>query len=1030
MKTIYKKLLFLFLLLPFSILAQSTLDGVVTDSKTKQPLPGVNVNVQGASKGTSSDFDGKFKLTELKKGDKVVFSFIGYDSQTVNYSGQQTISIVLTESANQLQEVVVQVGYGTVKKKDATGAATTLTAKDFNKGAILSADQLLIGKVAGVRVTTDGGAPDSNPNIIIRGIGSISAQTSPLIVIDNVPLDNNLAAGQGNPLSLINPNDIETFTILKDASATAIYGSRASNGVILITTKKGTSGKPQYNYSTTFSFGKVDKYVDVMDGPTFANYVNSRYGATGSTPNLTYINYLGAQDPNYPNDPSKRILYNTNWQDAIYRPTTTQDHNFSVRAPIFGNVPFRASVGYNQTEGVVKTNDYSRISASIKLTPTFLNNHLKVDINAKGLSSQKNNIDAGGAIGAALNMDPTKPIYDNSPNNRFGGYYQDLLTKDPVTGAPLPFYSISGSSNPVEKLMHNYNPQSIDKLLGNIELDYKTHFLPDLHVVLNFGMETSQSKIRSIASDNSISTYGHNTADSNPLTNYVFSPGYTYQENQTRMNQTADQYLLYTKKLSGFISRFEGQVGHSFQSFVNVGDKTTYRPNNTTGLYEQYSDPLNLYYNKNTIESYFARTNFDLKDKYLFTLTFRADGSSLFAPDKRWGYFPAGGFAWKVKEESFLKDSKIVQDLKIRLGYGATGNSNITGTIAGFYPYTPNFAPVSSTGQYLPGINQVYVANPFSNQLTWEKSTTINAAIDYSLFGKGIVTGTIDAYYRKTTDLLAPVNFPTGQFLSNVYIKNAAAISNKGIETSLTVKVISSQDMNWSVSGNLTYNIGNVDSVDGTPRIQVGFIPGIGNPLTYHAPGQEPNSFWVYQQAYDTAGKPIPNVFVDRNGDGKIDEQDRYYAPVAPHWTLGFSTSFNYKNFDFNASFRGQIGGKVYNSVKYQYGWADHVTPNQSANFNNVLNIDFPFANYTGTGYIPFSDYYLESASFLRCENLTVGYKFDKLFKSTSLRLYVGANNLFILTKYSGQDPENYSGIDTNFYPRPKIYNIGLNFDF
>ncbi len=1008
--------------MPFSILAQSTLDGVVTDSKTKQPLPGVNVNVQGASKGTSSDFDGKFKLTGLKKGDKVIFSFIGYDSQTVNYSGQQTISIVLTESANQLQEVVVQVGYGTVKKKDATGAATTLTAKDFNKGAILSADQLLVGKVAGVRITSDGGAPDSNPNIIIRGLGSIGAQSSPLIVIDNVPIDNTLAAGQGNPLSLINPNDIETFTVLKDASATAIYGSRASNGVIIITTKKGTTGKPQFTYSSTFSFGKVDKLIDVMDGPTFANYVNSRFGATGTTPNATYANELGVQDPNFPSDPTKRILYNTNWQDAIYRPTTTQDHNFSARANIFGGVPFRASVGYNQTEGVVKTNDYSRITASLKLTPTFLNNHLKVDINAKGISSKKNNVDASGAIFGAVNMDPTKPIYDNSATNIFGGYYQETALNGNRN-------IIQGSYNPLAALNQRYRPESVDKLLGNVEFDYKTHFLPDLHAVVNLGIETSQSKIRELYSDNAIATYQFNQGP-DPTTNYLFNPGLNYAENQTRMNQTMDTYLLYTKKLSGFVSRFEGQVGHAYQSFVNVGDKTTFRYNSTTGIREQYSDPQNLYYNKTTLESYFARTNIDLKDKYLITLTLRADGSSLFPSDKRWGYFPAGGFAWKMKEESFLKDSKTVQDLKLRLGYGVTGNSNITGS-AGYYPYTSTFTPVSATGQYLPGVTQPYTANPFSSNLTWEKATTINAAVDFSLFGKGIVTGTIDAYLRKTTDLLMPVYFPSGQFLTTQFIQNAGAISNRGVETSLTVKVISSQDMNWSITGNLSYNIGRVDDTGSNTNITVSSLPGIGRPITYHALGEEPNSFWVYQQVYDQAGKPIPDVFVDRNGDGKIDEKDRYYVPVTPHWTLGFSTSFNYKNFDFNASFRGQIGGKVYNAIKSQFGYADHVIPNQSVSLSNVLNIDFPFTNTNlGNGYIPLSDYYLENASFLRCENLTVGYKFDKLFKSTSLRLFVGANNLFILTKYSGQDPENYSGIDNNAYPRPRIFNVGLNFEF
>ena len=1014
MKTIYKKLLFLFLLLPLSVLAQSSLSGVVVDEKSNQPLPGVNVTVQGANQSTSTDFDGKFQLNKLKSGDKILFSFIGYESKTVNYSGQKELIVSLGESANQLQEVVVQVGYGTTKKKDATGAVTTISSKDFNKGAITSADQLLVGKVAGVRITSDGGQPDSNPNIRIRGIGSINAQQNPLIVIDNVPLDDTNAAGQANPLSLVNPNDIETFTILKDATATAIYGSRASNGVIIITTKKGaSSGKPQFNYSSTFSVGKVDKKIDVMDGVTYAKYIQDNYPAL--------VSKLGIEDPN---NPGQRILYNTDWQDAIFRTAVTQDHNFSVRAPIFGSVPFRASVGYNKTEGVVRTNDYSRISAGFKVTPTFLDGHLKVDINAKGISSKKNNIDAGAAISAALNMDPTKPIYADSPDNRFVGYYQEVALNSN-------HWIKQGQTNPVAALEQRYRPETIDKFLGNVEFDYKTHFLPDLHAVVNLGIETSQSLITESYSDNALNAYEQNQG-TDPSTNYVFNPGLNYREFQTRSNKTMDAYLLYNKKLTGFITRFEGQVGHSFQSFVGSGNKNFFTPNLSTGIREAYDDPTSVYYNKTTLESYFARTNIDFKDKYLLTMTLRADASSLFAPNQRWGYFPAVGLAWKLKEESFLKNSSFVEDLKLRIGYGKTGNSNISGT-AGYYPYTANFAPVATTGQYLPGVTNVYVALPFSDRLTWEKSTTVNAAIDFSLFKSGRLSGSIDAYNRKTTDLLAPVNFPTGQFLVNVFTKNAAAITNKGVESSLTAKIITSNDMNWSVTGNLAYNVSKVDEINGNDRIEVKNVnlPGIGRPITYYAPGEEGPSYWVYQQVYDAAGKPVQNVFVDRNGDGVIDTKDRYYVGVAPHWTYGFSTTFNYKKLDFSASFRGQIGGRVYNSNLLQYGWSDHVLPQQSTNLNNVLNGDLPFTNTnTGNGYTPFSDFYLENASFLRCENVTVGYKFDHLFKSASIRLYVGANNLFLITKYSGQDPENYNGIDTNFYPRPRIYNFGINFDF
>ena len=1018
MKTIYKKLLFLFLLLPISVLAQNNLSGLVVDKKSNQPLPGVNVNVQGASKGTSTDFNGKFQLAGLKNGDIVVFSFIGYNNETVKFTGQKSISISLEENANQLQEVVVQVGYGTAKKKDATGAVTTLSSKDFNRGAVLSADQLLIGKVAGVRITNDGGQPDSTPNIRIRGIGSISGQQNPLIVIDNVPIDNTLAAGQSNPLSLINPNDIESFTILKDASATAIYGSRASNGVIIITTKKGTTGKPQFTYSSTFSFGKVDKLINVMDGSTYTKFITDTFGVS----NPEYVAKLGIPDPS--STTGGRILYNTNWQNEIYRATTTQDHNFSAKAAIFGNVPFRASIGYNKTEGIVKTSDYSRISAGFKITPTFLDGHLKVDVNAKGLSSKKNAIDVGGVISAALNMDPTKPVYGDSPDNRFAGYYQEneLINNR---------YQVQGQTNPVAALNQRYRPEAVDKFLGNIEFDYKTHFLPDLHVVVNAGMETSQSSIKEIYTDNSINTYrlDQTATATDPTTNYVFNPGLNYAERQTVMNKTLDSYLLYSKRLTGAITRFEAQAGHTYQSFVNDGNKSIFQYNTVTGVRETQvnaQNPNNRYYGKMVLESYFGRTNIDFLDKYLLTMTIRADASSLFPSDRRWGYFPAVGFAWKMKEESFLKNSSTFDDLKLRLGYGLTGNSDIRG-VSGYYPYSPLFSPGSPTGQYLPNTN-IYSANAFNPNLTWEKATTVNAGIDFSLFKSGKVSGTIDAYVRKTTDLLAPVNFPTGQFLTNVFVKNAATITNKGIEASLNVKIINSDKMNWSVNGNIAYNIGKVDEVNGATQIPAGGnLPGIGRTLTYYAIGEEPRAAWVFEQVYDSAGKPIPNVFVDRNGDGTIDDKDKYFSATTPHWTYGFSTTFNYKNFDFNASFRGQIGGRVYNSVLYQYGNIDRAKPLVTSNLNNVLN-DLPFQNTNGN--ISTSDFYLENATFLRCESVSLGYKFDKLYKGSSLRLYVGANNLFILTKYSGQDPENFNGIDTNFYPRPRVFNLGVNIDF
>jgi iron complex outermembrane receptor protein len=431
-----------------------------------------------------------------------------------------------------------------------------------------------------------------------------------------------------------------------------------------------------------------------------------------------------------------------------------------------------------------------------------------------------------------------------------------------------------------------------------------------------------------------------------------------------------------------------------------------------------------------TLESYFGRANVDLLDKYLFTFTLRADASSLFPRDRRWGYFPAAGVAWKLKEESFLKNSKVFNDLKLRLGYGVTGNSDIRNE--SYYPYTPLFSPGDPSGQYLPGVN-IYSANAFNPNLTWEVTATTNVGLDFDLFKNGVLSGSIDAYIRKTTDLLIKAPFPPGQFLTNSFTKNGADMTNKGIEVSLLGKVISSDEMNWSINGNISYNIGNLDRIEGGSRVAVesgGSLPGIGRQLSYHVVGQQPQVAWVFEQVYDNAGQPIPEAFVDRNGDGVItDEGDKYYVALIPNWTFGFGTSFNYKNFDFNASFRGQLGGNVFNAVEYQYGWNDRPRPNAGgAALNNNLNGNLAFDNTNGNTAV--SDYFIRDATFLRCESISLGYKFEKLVKSASVRLYVGANNLFLLTKYSGQDPENFNGIDANFYPRPRVFNMGVNIDF
>lgn len=1030
MKTISKKLLFLLLLLPLSVLAQSTVSGTVTDVSSGQPLPGVNVIIKGTTKGTTTDFDGKYILSNVTSGEVIEFSFVGYKTKDVTYTIQNTINVSLEEEVDNLEEVVL-IGYGSVKKKDATGSVTQVTSKEFNKGAIVSADQLLTGKAAGVRITSNGGQPDAAPNIRIRGGSSISANNNPLIVIDGIPVDNVNPAGVGNPLSLINPNDIESFTVLKDASATAIYGSRASNGVIIITTKKGSKGAPTFSYTSNFSFGQVGKKVNVMNSREFVRFIQEYHP--------TFTNLLGVADPDAPIGTTDdlatpqiegRIIYDTDWQDVIFRNSFSTDHNFSANANLGGKVPFRGSFGYTKNEGLVKTNDYERFTYSLKFTPTLLKDHLKIDFNLKGIHSLKNNIDEGGALGGAINMDPTKPVYDNSPSNIFGGYYQDLLLNGNRN-------ILNGQANPLALLEQQSNPQKNQRLLTNVEFDYKMHFLPELRAVVNLGLDASQSLIRQNFGYNSIATYRFNQG-TNPNTNYVFNPGLNYFEKQRITNTTMDAYLAYGKRMeNSVITNIDIQGGYSYQNFKNDGYSDRFRYNLDTGLREpeiNEQNPTNRYYNVLNLQSYFGRMNLDLVNKYLFTFSLRADGSSLFREENRWGYFPAAAVAWKVKEESFLRDSSTVNDLKIRLGWGKTGQQDITG-IVGYYPSIPLFGVGSNASQYLPGSN-LYSAIPFNSDLTWEKTTSYNIGLDFDLFKNSFLTGSLDFYSRETSDLLARVDLPPGQGLTNAFVKNVGNTDSKGFELNLGLKLLKTENTSLEFNSNMAYNFSEVTSLEDVQSIQAGEsrLPvQTGLFLANHAVGQQPYSAWVFRQLYDDSGNPIVGAYVDRNGDGQITNADRYYKALRPNWTFGFGFNFNYKNWDLSSSFRGQIGGQVYNSRKLTSGWVDKALPVNNNSLSNVLDFysgeaDDNFININGN--IPLSDYFLEDATFLRCENIILGYRFNKFYKSTSLRIYGALNNPFIITKYTGQDPENFNSIDNNFYPRPRVYTVGLSFDF
>lgn len=937
-------------------------------------------------------------------------------------------------------EQVVLIGYGKQKKSDLTGSITSVTEKDFNKGAMVSADQLIMGKAAGVRITNTGGNPNAAPNIVIRGGGSLSASNQPLIVIDGVPIAIDNPAGISNPLLLVNPNDIESFSILKDASATAIYGSRASAGVIIITTKKGTSGKPKFSYNANVSLGEVYKNMNVMSSDEFVRFVTEnlpndawKLGVGGSAPvrddngNITSPAVMGK-------------IYNTDWQKEVLRNSLSTDHTFSASASLPDGTPIRASLGYNRTEGVVKMNDLDRYTASIKITPTFFDKHLKIDINSKSIWVKQNAIDEGSVLGAAIAMDPTKPVYavDDSPaSTRFGGYYQYLSPEtNPTTGEVLRYLK-AGSNNPVADLFQRSKPQSTSRYLNNIEFDYKTHFLPDLRAVVNLGYDYSVTKLRESFAYNSISQY-NTYSPLRPFPNdYFFYNGFETGEDQTMKNKLLDAYLVYNKvSTDSFISNFLIQGGYSYQDFVNDGNKIRTRLKENTQDLEYFTDINSVYYNRYNLQSFFGRSNIDILDKYLFTVTFRADGSSLFQGlNKTWGYFPAVGFAWKASSEEWIKNLNLFSELKVRAGWGLTGQQNIQ-NVVGYYPSRPLFIVGSTVGQYLGGLN-TYTAAPFNNELTWEKAETYNVGIDFSSKNRRI-TGTVEYYNRRMTDLLARVTYPAGQFLTNTFVKNTGEMVSKGFEGSLTITPVKTMDFTWDVNGNIAYNDSKVDNLEGQKSVsalQDQSLPsGTGAVIRQHFVGYQPAAAYVYQQVYDQNGNPLQNVFVDRNGDGIINDSDRYILEIIPRTTFGFGTNLSYKNWDLSASFHGQIGGMVHNSRKLSQGFIEQAATSDGLALNNLVNF------YDGMSSLNFiarpndqmqlSDYFYEDASFLRCDNITLGYRFNKLLGFNSVRIYGTVNNAFIVTKYTGQDPETPSTFDNNIYPRPRIYTFGFNLNF
>ena len=983
---------FLFALLTLSVTAQErSITGKVTDATTNESLIGVTVLIEGTFTGAVTDIDGKFTI-KASPATKLVFSFVGYQTQVIAVGQQTMVNVALKTETKGLDEVVV-IGYGTVKKSDATGAVSTVSSKDFNKGGITSPQDLIVGKSAGTVITSNSGAPGSGSTIRIRGGSSMSASNDPLIIIDGFPVSNSGISGLANPLSTINPNDIETFTVLKDASATAIYGSRASNGVILITTKKGTIGKPmQVDYNGMVSVNTVNKYLDVLSGDEFRalSLDLARKSAVGLS--MGALTRLGSA--------------NTNWQKEIFRTAITHDHNLSLSGGM-KSMPYRISLGYTGQDGILKTTDMKRTTAAVGLDPRFFDDHLKVTINLKGSYTTQNFGDAG-AVGSAVAFDPTQPVRNG--NTKFGGYFtwvnlSDVLSDGSMNpnGSPNPI----GVANPVALLNQTDNTAIVQRSLGNAQFDYKFHFLPELRANMNVGYDYFTTKGHNYATDNSAFTYRSGIGRLNDYT-------------QAGKSQLFDFYLNYVKDLKSINSKIDATAGYSWQHFYKDGKNLTRNGDGT-----QVSDNSS-FINENYLVSFFGRVNYTFMDRYLLTVTLRDDGSSRFSKKNRWGLFPAAAFAWKIKDESFLKDVSAVSDLKLRLGYGITGQQDIGND----YPYLPVYRASTSTAQYQFG-NAFYTTlrpNPYDANIKWEETTTYNVGLDYGFLNNRI-TGSIDVYDRTTKDLLNFIPIAAGSNFSNFLTTNVGNLENKGAEISVNARIVEKKDWNWSLGFNAAYNENKITKLTKTDDpnytgVDVGGIGGgVGNFIQNQRVGFPSNSFFVFQQVYGSNGMPIEGLYVDRTGSGGTVTSNNlnkyHYKKPAPDYTVGINSRISYKNIDFSFSGRSNIGNYVYNNVAS--GALYSTVYNQSGFYNNLPR-QVNNAKFTNTQY--FSDFYVENASFFKMDNMSLGYNFVKSFKA---RISFTVQNAFTITKYKGLDPEVDGGIDNNFYPRPRVFVLGVN---
>jgi TonB-linked SusC/RagA family outer membrane protein len=977
----------LFMLLVVSALVAGAQERVVTGKVTAaddgQPIPGANILVKGTSTGTSTNADGEFSIA-VGSNAVLVVSYIGYATQEVTVGDQTVVTINLQTDITSLADIVV-VGYGEVQKKDATGAVVAISNKDFNKGVLMSPQDLLVGKIAGVSVITNGGAPGSGSQIRIRGGASLTANNDPLIVIDGFPVDATDPGGISNPLSSLNPNDIETFTVLKDASATAIYGSRASNGVIIITTKKGRSGNVQWNYNGNASVSSAVKFLDVLSANEYRALVNDLEadGTYGITPTAKAL--LGNA--------------NTDWQKEIFRTAFSHDHNISAAGSL-KNIPYRVSYGYTDQQGILKTTSMNRHSLNINVNPTLLNGDLKLNLSAKG-SYATSNFGDEGAIGNAIAFDPTQPVRDG--NDTYGGYFSWLSKGTPQI--------TNGNSNPVAMLEQTDNQGTNKRFIGNAQIEYKLPFLKELKAVLNLGLDVS-------------STEGYNRA---PLeAGFIHSTGTLTGRNNTytgkNQSELLDFYFNYVKELG--IHKFDVTAGYGWQHFYRTRDT---RNENEIQTVDPPATP-----SENYLVSFFGRLNYTLNKKYLVTATLRNDGTSRVAPENRWGLFPSVALAWRMKDENFLSSVSAISELKLRAGYGVTGQQDVAGQ---YYPYLAVYRASNTLAQYQLG-NAFYTTlrpEAYDGNIKWEETTTYNVGVDFGVLNDKL-SGSIELFQKNTKDLLNNIGIPNGVNFSNFLTTNVGSMENQGIEVSLNYAAFTKPDFSWTFGLNFTSINSKITKLNLTddptyPGVFLGNV-GVGANVQNHRVGYPASSYFVYQQVYDADDMPVEGLYVNRAGDGNpvVGNDDNKYhfnRPVADY-VIGFNSRGTYKNFDFSFSSRLSIGNYLYNNVEAGYAYYNGVYTQQ--HFRNIPSF------VTDAGFRSqqvFSDYYVQNASFFKLDNAAVGYNLTQLpFEKVKARVSLTVQNAFIITKYKGLDPESVSGIDNNIYPRPRTFLLGLNLTF